>query len=634
MIRGNYAQVVRDRIARQPKHVWFSLPILVVFFAVAYSVAWWMRYEGNLRDSHIDHLWLTLPLVVAIQVASFCWLRVNNLWNRYVTFHDLIDVAKATTCGSVLSVVCDYGFTEGPIVPRSIHLINWCIVFVGISALKSVSRAWKEKNAILDRDTGAPVLIVGANDAGESLLRAIRRDANIAYRVIGFVSSDKGNVGERISGIPILGKFDDTCALAKSMHVEHIFISAGALSGRRVRQLMDDCAQEGVQVRVLPSYEELLNNKVQLSTRSVSIEDLLRREPIDLDQAQLSHWIDGKTLFVTGSAGSIGSEISRQLLKFAPRQIVLIDRSESGQFFLERELRQLTTRQNIVVTLADGNDQARMQQLFEHYKPDIVFHAAAYKHVPLMEDNCGEAVKNIVLLTKQIADLSAANGVQSFVMVSTDKAVNPTNVMGACKRVAELYVQSLNRQTSCEFVTVRFGNVLDSAGSVIPIFRKQIEQGGPVTVTHPDMVRFFMTIPEASQLVIQAGAMGNGGEVFVLDMGEPFKIVDLARDLIRLSGLKPDEDIEIQFIGTRPGEKLYEELRVEGERHVPTSHAKITVVESNVGKTFEIQRALSRLNNMTEFPNEMIVDELMQIVPQFHPARRRAVEKPAIHRAA
>lgn len=619
---GKYAKILRDLCARQPKKAWLSLPILGVLFATAYGVAWWMRFEGNLRTSHLDHLWTTMPWVVLVQLASFCWFRTNNLWNRYVTFHDLVNLAKATTIAVAINVLVDYAFTAAPYVPRSIHLINWGVIIVSVGMIRSISRVLQEKHAILDDQSGEPVLIVGVNDAGESLLRAIRRSRGIPYRVVGFVSTDQENVGQRISGIPVIGLLDTTCQLAQQYRATQVFITAGALNGKQVRQLMHDGETNGVKVRVLPSYEELLNEQVALTTRPVSIEDLLRRDPIDLDQSSLSRWLDGQTIMVTGSAGSIGSEICRQLLRFNLRQLVLIDRSEAGQFFLERELKQLSDEHDIVVTLADGNDKARMQQLFERHKPDVVFHAAAYKHVPLMEENCGEAIKNIVMLTKQIADLSAENGVKSFVMVSTDKAVNPTNVMGACKRVAELYVQTLNRTSDTDFVTVRFGNVLDSAGSVIPIFRKQIEQGGPITVTHPEMVRYFMTIPEASQLVIQAGAMGNGGEIFVLDMGEPFKIVDLARDLVRLSGLRVDDDIEIQFIGMRPGEKLYEELRVEGEKHVPTTHSKITVVESTEENGFEINRGITRLSNLAEFPNEMIVNELTKIVPQFRPSRQ------------
>jgi FlaA1/EpsC-like NDP-sugar epimerase len=320
---------------------------------------------------------------------------------------------------------------------------------------------------------------------------------------------------------------------------------------------------------------------------------------------------------VTGSAGSIGSEIARQLLHFAPARLVLVDRWENGQFFLERELNRLAANQDVEMCIADARDKERMERLFKRNRPHVVFHAAAYKHVPLMEANPGEAVKNIVLMTRCLANLSAKFGAESFVMISTDKAVNPTSVMGGCKRVAELYVQALAHQSSCRFVTVRFGNVLDSAGSVVPIFRQQIAEGGPVTVTHPDMVRYFMTIPEASQLVIQAGAMGRGGEIFVLDMGDPVRIVDLATDMIRLSGLRAGHDIEIQYVGRRPGEKLYEELHVHGEKHVATSHPKIMVAESEHVGFQQIQTAIEQLANVTEGSKQLVLEQLRRTIPQF-----------------
>jgi FlaA1/EpsC-like NDP-sugar epimerase len=603
---------------------WASLPLLALLFAGVYYVAWWLRFEGNVQSQHLANMRYTLPCVVIVEVAVFCWFRSHNLWIRYVTFHDLIVLGKAATTASVVNVLCDYILYPDTNIPRSVFLMNWGAVVVAVGSIRSLSRLAQEKNSFFDNRSGEPVLIVGANDAGESLLRAIRRNKLLQYRVVGFITNDSTAVGSQISGIPVVGTLANTCELAERHGANEVFITAGALTGKQVRQLVYDGEKCGVKVRVLPSYEEILNENITLSTREVSIEDLLRRVPVNLDQSGLHRWIDGNVLMITGSAGSIGSEICRQLLRFRPKQIVLVDRSESGQFFLDRELCQLSNEHQIEIALADCNDRPRMQKLFEQYQPNIVFHAAAYKHVPLMEQHCGEAVKNIVLLTKQIADLAAEHDVNSFVMISSDKAVNPTNVMGACKRVAELYVQSLNETTNCDFVTVRFGNVLDSAGSVIPIFRKQIAQGGPVTVTHPDMTRYFMTIPEASQLVIQAGAMGQGGEIFVLDMGDPVRIVDLASDLIRLSGLRVDEDIEIQFIGTRPGEKLYEELRVDGENHVSTTHPKITVVDSNLENRFEIHKAVTRLRNLTEFPNDMIVDELVRIVPQFHPNRRKS----------
>jgi FlaA1/EpsC-like NDP-sugar epimerase len=352
---------------------------------------------------------------------------------------------------------------------------------------------------------------------------------------------------------------------------------------------------------------------------------------VRLDQAALHRWIEGGVLLVTGSAGSIGSEICRQLLQFKPRKLVLVDRSETGQFFLERELRRLAPEADIEICLGDVCDGPRMNSIFVKHRPDIVFHAAAYKHVPLMEAHPGEAVKNICIATRMLADLAHQRGVRSFVMISTDKAVNPTSVMGACKRIAELYVQALAEASACRFVTVRFGNVLDSAGSVVPIFRQQIEEGGPVTVTDPEMRRYFMTIPEASQLVIQAGAMGQGGEIFVLDMGQPVRIMDLAEDMIRFSGLEPGRDIDIEITGMRPGEKLYEELHTHSERHRPTAHPKIVVAADRPGDLAELRSALAELGDVTEQPPMLIRERVEQLVPELR--RQRDLAGPALARA-
>jgi FlaA1/EpsC-like NDP-sugar epimerase len=350
---------------------------------------------------------------------------------------------------------------------------------------------------------------------------------------------------------------------------------------------------------------------------SAAIDVLLRRKPISLDLESLRRWIDGRTLLVTGSAGSIGSEICRQLLRFSPRRLVLVDRAETGQFFLERELRPMAGPVELAVSIADILDTPRLEALFREHAPEIVFHAAAYKHVPLMEAHPGEAVKNIVLATRRLADAAARAGVGSFVMISTDKAVNPASVMGACKRVAEMYVQSLAGRSECRFVTVRFGNVLDSSGSVVQVFRQQIAAGGPVTVTHPQMRRFFMTISEAAQLVIQAGAIGGAGEILALDMGRPVRIVDLAADMIRLAGLRAGEDIAIEFTGLRPGEKLDEELLGAGESPRPTCHPKITVADHRPASGPDVRAAIDRLENLLYAPADQIVAALEQIVPEF-----------------
>lgn len=587
-----------------------------LFLAVHFA-AYWMRFGGLAEAERGGSLAPLMVAALAIKLTVFGWFRIYRGWNRFVTFQDLVSVVQATSASSLLISFQDYLLFPASIVPRSVFLLDWCLTLVAVCGVRSVSRLLEERQASRGQPTNTPALIVGIGNAGEALLRAIRRNPDLQYRAVGFIANNPADVGSSISGVPVLGTIQETCRLAERYRVKEVLITDGELSGKQVREMVESGAKCKVDVKVLPSYEQLLHGSVDLRPRTVSIEDLLRREPVRLDMPQLRRWIDDRVILVTGSAGSIGSEICRQLSQFSPRRLVLVDRSENGQFFLERELRKLQPKLEIEVCLADMTDLGRMNALFHTHRPEVVFHAAAYKHVPLMESNPGEAVKNIALATGQLADLANDHDVGSFVMISTDKAVHPTSVMGTCKRVAELYIQAMAVNSSCRFVTVRFGNVLDSAGSVVPIFREQIARGGPVTVTHPEMVRYFMTIPEASQLVLQAGAMGRGGEVFVLDMGDPVRIVDLAEDMIRLSGLQVGKDVEIEFTGMRPGEKLYEQLYLDEEQHIATSHPKIRVVESQNCSWEAARQHLTKLKQVTEAPPEVILARLKAIVPEF-----------------
>jgi len=591
---------------------------LLPLFAAIHYAAYWMRFEGHLTSVELTQFGTTIGWVVLAKLVVFGWLYVSRGWSRYLTFHDLVVLVQAATVSSLVIAFGDYFFLPSAAVPRSVFLMDWGGTIFVIGGLRSVIRLVEERALVpfVTHDQKL-VFIVGANGSGEALLRAIRRNFKLSYRVVAFIAEDRSTLKSSIGGVPVIGMLDETRELAGRQGISEVLITAGELSGQQVRQLVEDGRKHEVAVRVLPSYEQLLHGHVKLRPRDVSIEDLLRREPVKLNFNELHQWIDDRVLLVTGSAGSIGSEICRQLLQFSPKKLVLVDQSETGQFFLERELRDLAPTLDIAVCIADVCDPRRTGDIFAAHQPDIVFHAAAYKHVPLMESNPGEAVKNITCASRLLADLSDQHGVKSFVMISTDKAVNPTSVMGACKRVAELYVQALATRSDCRFVTVRFGNVLDSAGSVVPIFRKQIAQGGPLTVTHPEMKRYFMTIPEASQLVIQAGAMGDGGEIFVLDMGQPVRIVKLAEDMIRLSGLRVGEDIEIAFCGARPGEKLFEELHVNSERHVATSHPKILVATSYPQGLMSVRADVDELAQTTHASAERIVSNLQRIVPEF-----------------
>jgi FlaA1/EpsC-like NDP-sugar epimerase len=615
---------------RQWLHHALGLIVLALILLNTYCASYWLRFEGDFTQIQAtEYLSTTVGWFVAMELAIFALFRVHRGWRSFVTFYDLTILVMAATCSLFVTALANLFVMPGHIVPRSVFFINWGVTIVTIGGARAVLRVVKERSWNLLREIDhVPTIIVGANHTGELLWRSIMR-GGLPYHVVGFVDEDATRVGGRVAGVPVIGTIEQTCQLATRRGVSQVLIATGELSGRQVRTLMDDAQRCGINVKVLPGYDQLINGNVALRPRDVDIDDLLRRDPVQLELDNIRQWIDGRTLLVTGSAGSIGSEICRQLLRFSPKKIVLVDRTETGQFFLERELRQIAGNVELEVCLADILDTTRVGRILDEHRPDIIFHAAAYKHVPLMEAHPGEAVKNIVMATRRLADLAMSHGVKSFVMISTDKAVHPTSVMGACKRAAEVYVQSLAELSECRFVTVRFGNVLDSAGSVVPCFREQIRNGGPVTVTDPNMQRYFMTIPEAAGLVIQAGTIGRAGEILVLDMGEPVRIVDLAADMIRLSGLRVGEDIEIRFSGVRPGEKLYEELHIAGETELPTRHPKISIADSRRRDPATALRQIETLEATSDGEARRVVEELTRVVPTYEgreakPGRRAA----------
>ena len=591
-----------------------TLLLFIPLFTATYVASYLLRFAGDPTSVYLSRLLATLPWILAVKLSTIAWFKLHQSWRRYVTFHDMLVVVQALSCASIAIIVLDTFLLSGLTIPRSIVLLDWGCTLVAVGAVWGLPRLLRDGGwQIFAPSVGTRALIVGANDSGEGLLRAIRRTSRLGYQPVGFVDDRPELQGCRISGIPVVGRAIEVPELARKYRAQEVLITAGELTGKEVRKLVDMASQESFRVKVLPSVEQLLREDVAVQPRSVSIEDLLQRPSIDLDLAGIRQWISGKTVLVTGSAGSIGSEISRQLLKLSPEKMVLVDRSETGQFFMEREMLRLRQNTQIETCLADITDRARVDAVFRQHHVDIVFHAAAYKHVPLMEEHPGEAVKNITLATRHLVDLANEHDVTAFVMISTDKAVNPTSIMGSCKQLAEQYIQARAATSNCRLVTVRFGNVLDSAGSVIPIFREQIARGGPVTVTHPDMIRYFMLIPEAAQLVIQAGAMGQGGEIFVLDMGEPVKICDLAHDMIRLSGLRVGHDIEVEFTGLRPGEKLYEELYGEGEQHRQTAHAKILVAQGKQPDLFQVNQDLRQLEKIVDLSPDFIRNAVRKV---------------------
>lgn len=592
--------------------------ILLLVFAASYYFSFWLRFEGQMDADQMRRFSSTIGYVILIKLLLFGWFRMYQGWGRFVTFYDLVTLVQAATGSLLAMVLVDRFFLATCFIPRTVHVLDWGTTIVLVGGIRGVLRAVQERNWMpFVSVRKVPAFIVGANHAGEALLRTIVRNEKLGYQVVGFLDDDERRRGTRIGGVPVIGSVDQTCVLAESRGVRDVLIASGGLSGKQVRQLVDEARLRNVRVKVLPSYDQLIRGSVSIRPRPVAIDDLLRRDPVRLEMDHIRHWIDGRTLLVTGSAGSIGSEICRQLLQFSPKKIVLVDRNENGQFFLQRELDDLARGMSLEICIADVLDESRMREILAQHQPEIIFHAAAYKHVPLMEAHPGEAVKNIVTATKQLADLAGAAGVGSFVLISTDKAVNPTSVMGACKRVAEIYLQSLGDVSTCRFVTVRFGNVLDSAGSVVQVFRQQIASGGPVTVTDERMQRYFMTIPEAARLVIQAGVVGGEGEILLLDMGEPVYIVDLAADMIRLSGLEVGVDVDIEIVGLRPGEKLFEELHADGEKHLPTRHSKIVVADRQRRDSQTVLAAIERLQALCGESDDQVVEELCRIVPEY-----------------
>ncbi len=559
-------------------------------------------------------VWSLFSKLVVMRVLRFAIDRV-----RFVTFHDFLRLTGVSCLSLGLTLPLAVAFGQSVAV---VSVVEGGLVWATMMALSAWPRAWKEwrrwRCAPGDRTR---VLIWGCSGAEELLLRSLHQHPENRYHVVGLIGGSADEIGVRVGGVPIVATVKDWKAAAVRLGVDELFVVSGTQVGDAIRRASNEASAIKVKLQVLPSYHQLLSGDVHVTPRPVSIEDLLQRKSIELHSDVLSDWIDGRRVLITGAAGSIGSEIVRQILAFQPEQVILVDRSEHGIYQLRQEHGEAD---RVVSCLADASSRTRMVEVFSRYRPHIVFHAAAYKHVPILEDFPQEAVKNIIGSTVAVARAAERSGVESLVLVSTDKAVAPTSVMGACKRVAERYLQAIADQSPCRMVAVRFGNVLDSAGSVVPRFREQIAKGEPITVTDPRMTRFFMTIPEAAQLVLHAGAMGSGGEIFVLRMGQPVRIVDLARELIRLSGLVPDVDVPIRFCGLRPGEKLEEQLADENEMLGPTSHPEIDVVQTSpLPDSSFCAKAEMLIAAANDSGEDGLVERITQLVPEFQTAGHR-----------
>ena len=614
-------RVVGRRITRTVALALVFASILMAVYAAAFVV----RFDGLIPALYMRLMLDTLPLVVGIKLAILLSMGVHRGRWLSASFADLARLAEATSVAMVVVLILSMAQVAGfdrPL-PRSVLLIDWLGSLLALWGVRGCGRALRERyRPLLSRGTVRRALIVSASDAGESLIREIRRRPDLGLHVVGILDSDPMTHGRTLDGVRVFGHPDDAQRIAEQHRAEAVVVPTPAVSFRAVRSLVEGLGGTDIRVQVVPGVDALLSGAIKAEPRDVDIDDLLCRAPVQLDGTSIDHLIRGKTVLVTGAVGSIGSELCRQALVFGPARLVLLDHSENGLFHLERELKPAAGAVEIIPCLASVTDAARLRVCLDRFRPEVVLHAAAHKHVPLMEANPGEAIKNNTLGTRTLVDEVIRSGAEAFVMISTDKAVRPTSVMGATKRLAELYVQAMGRRSACRMITVRFGNVLGSNGSVVPIFREQIRSGGPITVTHPAMTRFFMTIPEAARLVLQAGSIGEGGEIFVLDMGEPVKVVDLARGMIRLAGLHEGRDIEIAFTGLRPGEKLYEELYDDGEECRPTSHPKLNVTRPRPRKFEVICHQLDGLAKLIDRPATEVVAAIAAVLPEYQQGPR------------
>jgi FlaA1/EpsC-like NDP-sugar epimerase len=598
----------------------------LLFIAATYLFAVLLRFDFDLSEARGEYLWHCLWLILAVKPLVF--LKSNlyrSLW-RYASLHDAVEIFKTVTLASVLSIAALLVFERGAHFSRSIFLMDWILLIGAVCASRLLWRTYRETFLIprmrsQSQTVSSRTLMVGAGQAGCVLLREIRGIQDSPYDVVGFVDDDPLKRGLRLNGVPVLGGTADLKALIKKYEVEKVIIAIPSAPRGTIRNLIRSCEAAHVKFKTVPGLSEILQGKVSVSqVKDVEIEDLLGREAVALDEAMICSYLTDKTILVSGAAGSIGSEICRQIATYHPAKLILLDNGETPLYQIERELKGRFPKLLMVPVIADVRNRQRIEAVFQRFQPEVVFHAAAYKHVPMMEYNPLEAMGNNVCGTRVLADAASKSGVRNFVMVSTDKAVNPTNVMGATKRSAELYIQALSAHSKTKFTTVRFGNVLGSNGSVIPLFKEQILKGGPVTVTDKEVIRFFMTIPEASQLVLQAGCLGNSGEIFVLDMGEPVRIVELAEELIRLSGFVPYDDIDIVYTGLRPGEKLYEELLIAGEGVKPTVHEKIMLMEALRQDLAVVTRKIDEIARAVAASDEAAgVAALRKLVPEFSP---------------
>lgn len=596
---------------------------ILIFFA--YFVAFIFRFKYTdisiadvviLYGNYIGRIFFVCALFVSIFVL---FRQYKSIWS-IASIDEFISGVVATSVGTIIILVMSY--FDNSRIPLMVTIMAGIMIMIFCNGIRI---GWRIVRRTLiyvsDRSNGnyKRVLVVGAGGAGALVANEYKKNPQYKKKVVAFIDDFSEKKGTYVSGIKVLGNRYDIQEVVESQRIEEVIIAISELNEVELKKILDECKKTTAQVKIMPGVSEVIDGKFSVKKiRDVDVEDLLGREPIKLDFSGISSYIENKVIMVTGGGGSIGSELCRQIVRFNPKELIIFDIYENNAYDLQNELLRKYENLNLKTLIGSVRDRKRLNSIFKEYRPQVVFHAAAHKHVPLMEDSPGEAIKNNILGTLNTAELASEYGVERFVLISTDKAVNPTNVMGATKRMCEMVIQSIDKESDTEFVAVRFGNVLGSNGSVVPLFKKQIAEGGPVTLTHKDITRYFMTIPEASQLVLQAGAYAKGGEIFVLDMGQPVKIYDLAENLIRLSGYIPNEEIEIKVTGLRPGEKLYEELLMDEEGLSETPHKKIFIGRPGEFKLERVKNNINELLDVVKLGNkEKLREKLHEVVPTY-----------------
>lgn len=596
-----------------------TVDIFIINFSLFF--AFFLKYDKEIISIIFDKfyviIWVSI-VITFVKITCFVLFKLyRSLWT-YASIYELIRLLLALAIGN--SIVIALEVTSPMTIPVSVFITAALLEILLIGGTRLLYRIYRRINHISfsSKKAGKRIMVIGGGQAGSVIIKELEESPISEGRVVAIIDDDDRKKNMKLHRVPIKGNRNDIAKVAKDMYIDEIIIAIPSASRKEINEIYKECSKTNCKVRILPPISQIISGNITIKKiRDVELEDLLGREPVKLDFDKISYYLKDKVVLITGGGGSIGSELCRQIAPLNPKHLIILDFYENNAYDIQNELKFKYPNHNISIVIANIREKERIDNIFEQYCPNVVFHAAAHKHVPLMEENPLEAIKNNVFGTINLVRSAAQYGTSRFILISTDKAVNPTNVMGATKRIAEMVIQSNNRHSKTKFAAVRFGNVLGSNGSVIPIFKKQIENGGPVTVTHPEVKRYFMTVSEAVQLVIQAGSMSNGGEIFVLDMGQPVKIYDLAKDLIRLSGYKPEEDIEIVFTGLRPGEKLYEELLLEEEGLGTTRHDKIFIVKPMFTDLAELKNEISVLRKLILQDAEQVIDYIPHIVPTY-----------------